>query len=276
MTSFTVGYNWTPDLIAKDKKLKEKFGSAAHIIPAKTTANLVERMPLKDTLEKVPVKKKNNKTRNILLVAGGLILTAASLYLFRGKISNILSRFSGKSAAVENNISERILANGKKVQKIVEKTEDGSQKVIMNVFDEAGNLVINKEKVITRSVNKANGKKYIDIKNTYNAPGFADVKKEGIPFQFNKNMSINTNKYYDAEGKLLFKTETLKEACSSIKDRRVYDINGKANLSTLTNYDLMSGCRRYRITWENPCTQAATHTSNRFSSKGTALKRKNS
>lgn len=278
MTSFAVSYNWTPNLIAEDKALKEKFGSAAHIIPAKTTSNLVERMPLKDTLllEKAPVKKKNNKRRNILLAAGGLILTAASLYLFRGNISNILSKFLGKSAAVENNISERILANGKKVQKIVEKTEDGSQKVIMNVFDDAGNLVLNKEKIITRSVNKANGKKYIDIKKTYNAPDTEVVKIDGLPFGFNKNMSVNTNKYYNAEGKLLFRTEDFTINRVGIKVREASDGNGKIKFSTVTNIDKKIGIRDSRISTENPYTREAKQTSNKFSKKGTAVKPQNS
>ena len=34
MTSLAVNYNWTPELIAQDKALKEKYGPSAHIIPA--------------------------------------------------------------------------------------------------------------------------------------------------------------------------------------------------------------------------------------------------
>lgn len=276
MTSFAVGYNLTPELKAKDKELKEKFGSAAHIIPAKTTPNLVERMPLKDSLsmEKAPVKEKSNKTRNILLTAGGLILTAASLYLFRGKIKNILSKFTGKTAAVENNISERILANGKKVQKIVENTEGGAKKVVMNVFDEAGNLLLSKEKVITHSVNNANGKKYINIKNTYNAPGIADIKVGGLPMDFNKKMSLEINKYYDAKGKLSLKTQMLNDGQVPVKIREAYKPNGEKAFVTTTNYDYKKGCRRSRLSFANQDTGEVKQTFNNFSEKGTALKSK--
>lgn len=272
MTSFAVGYNWTPELKAKDKELKEKFGSAAHIIPAKTTANLVERMPLKDSLfmEKAPVKEKSNKTRNILLTAGGLILTAASLYLFRGKIKNILSRFTGKTAAVENNISERILANGKKVQKIVENTEGGAKKVVMNVFDEAGNLVLSKEKVITRSVNNANGKKYINIKNTYNAPDIGSIMSEGITHGFKKKMSIEANKYYNAEGKLSLKTRKINDGVG-LKERTAYNANGKNNIVTITNYG-ESGFRSSRNSFDRSDIADIKQTTNRFSNHGTAIK----
>lgn len=45
MTSFAVNYNWTPELIARDKEMKEKFGPAAHITPSKTVAAISERMP---------------------------------------------------------------------------------------------------------------------------------------------------------------------------------------------------------------------------------------
>lgn len=273
MTSFAVNYNWTPEMIARDKELKEKFGPSAHITPAKTTAGLSQYLLSKDTVTLNNSDKKNNKTKNLLWAAGGLVLTAASLYLFRGKIKNIVSKFANNSsAAVENNISERVLSNGKKVQKIVENTEDGAKKVIMNVFDETGNLVLKKEKVITRSVNSANGKQHINIKNSYTSPDIATITFDGLPVQFNKNMSIDTNKYYNSKGSLLFKTEMLKDGCVPVKERIAYDINGEAKLATLTYYDLKSGFRRNRITFENPFTQAAAETSNKFSPKGTALK----
>lgn len=277
ITSFTVGCNWTPELIAKDKELKEKYGPDAHIIPAKTTANLIERMPLQDTFlqEKTPVKEKSNKTRNILLTVGGLILTAASLYLFRGNIRNILSKFTGKSAAVENNISERILANGKKVQKIVENTESGAKKVVMNVFDEAGNLVLSKEKIITRSVNGANGKKYINVKNTYNSSGPVNITLEGIPTSFNKKMSVETNKYYNTEGNLSLKTRVIKDVGVPFKERIAYDANGKETFASITNYTNKNGCRSSRSSFENPYTAEVKQTSNKFSYNGTVIKPKN-
>ena len=56
-----------------------------------------------------------------------------------------------------NKVSEKILSNGKKITKTVEKTKDGAEKVIMNVFDDKGALQLTREKVITRSVNPKNG-----------------------------------------------------------------------------------------------------------------------
>ena len=43
MTSLAVNNGWTPELIAQDKTLKEKYGAGAHITPAKTYVNLEKK-----------------------------------------------------------------------------------------------------------------------------------------------------------------------------------------------------------------------------------------
>ena len=66
MTSLAVNYNWTPELIAQDKALKEKYGPSAHIIPAKTyeipthLTNKLEKTPQNDTVE-FSAKKDDSK-----------------------------------------------------------------------------------------------------------------------------------------------------------------------------------------------------------------------
>lgn len=283
MTSFAVNYNWTPELIAKDKALKEKFGPAAHMIPAKTIGAPLERVPSKDmaslnTLNNEPLNKKNNKTRNALLTAGGLILTAAALYNFRGKLKNLLPNFAGNSgAAVKNDITERVLANGKKVQKIVENTENGAKKVIMNVFDEAGNLVLNKEKVITRSVNAANGKKYINIKNTYSSPGNGAIGMDGGVYPFKKNLSYDVNKYYSQDGKLMLKTAKgfIPGDPCNFKNLEYHHKNRID--SSITYYKNLKrpGVRTCRYTLLNSYTRDCKTSRNIFSPEGTALKTNN-
>ena len=105
----------------------------------------------------------------------------------------------------ESMISEKVLSNGKKIIKKVEKTKDGAEKVIMNVYDDKGALQLTREKVITRMTNPKNGRKYITIDKKYTSP-LEDTCYTDI-YYFVKNGKICTKKYYSSEGKKFFETE---------------------------------------------------------------------
>lgn len=79
MTSFAVNYGWTPELIAKDKELKEKFGPGAHITPAKTYGARLERTPESDGF----APKKSDKKNNFAKVAIGVTLAAVAALLMK-------------------------------------------------------------------------------------------------------------------------------------------------------------------------------------------------
>lgn len=105
----------------------------------------------------------------------------------------------------ESMISEKVLSNGKKIIKKVEKTKDGAEKVIMNVYDDKGALQLTREKVITRMTNPKNGRKYITIDKKYTSP-LEDACYTDI-YYFIKNGKTCTKKYYSPEGKKFFETE---------------------------------------------------------------------
>ena len=105
----------------------------------------------------------------------------------------------------ESMISEKVLSNGKKIIKKVEKTKDGAEKVIMNVYDDKGALQLTREKVITRMTNPKNGRKYITIDKKYTSP-LEDTCYAGI-YYFVKNGKTCTKKYYSSEGKKFFETK---------------------------------------------------------------------
>ena len=79
MTSFAVNYGWTPELIAKDKELKEKFGPGAHITPVKTYGARLERTPESDGF----VPKKSDKKNNFAKVAIGVTLAAITALMMK-------------------------------------------------------------------------------------------------------------------------------------------------------------------------------------------------
>lgn len=79
MTSFAVNYDWTPELIAKDKELKEKFGPGAHITPVKTYGARLERTPEADGF----APKKSDKKNNVAKVAIGVTLAAVTALLMK-------------------------------------------------------------------------------------------------------------------------------------------------------------------------------------------------
>lgn len=86
MTSLAVNCGWTPELIAQDKALKEKYGAGAHITPAKTYVGLnnIEN----DSVEISP--KKDDKKVVSPLVKGGLALGGA--YALKKSIPNVFQK----------------------------------------------------------------------------------------------------------------------------------------------------------------------------------------
>ena len=86
MTSLAVNYGWTPELIAQDKALKEKYGAGAHITPAKTYVGLnnIEN----DSVE-IGAKKDDKKVASPL-VKGGLALGGA--YALKKSIPNVFQK----------------------------------------------------------------------------------------------------------------------------------------------------------------------------------------
>ena len=86
MTSLAVNNGWTPELIAQDKALKEKYGTGAHITPAKTYVNLEKNE--NDSVE-IDAKKDDKKVASPL-IKGGLALGGA--YGIGKSANNISSR----------------------------------------------------------------------------------------------------------------------------------------------------------------------------------------
>lgn len=76
-------------------------------------------------------------TGKVLVGATALAAIVVAGIALKGKIKP--KDFQSVEQAV-NKVSEKVLANGKKITKTVEKTKDGAEKVIMNVFDDKGAL----------------------------------------------------------------------------------------------------------------------------------------
>ncbi len=126
----------------------------------------------------------------------------------------------GKLWGKAQNVTKRTLADGKEVVKKVIKNKDGSKTTIMEVF-ENGKVIKTRKKTVSRAINPANGKKYINIK-----------KLDNYLDQINFDMS--TSKYYSQEGKKLLSVEHLKayddnkciaNAKDIIKDNNIRRIN---------------------------------------------------
>ena len=163
--------------------------------------------------------KTQNKEKTGMSTTGKVLVGATALaaivvagIALKGKIKpkNIQS-----VEQTANKVSEKILSNGKKITKTVEKTKDGAEKVIMNVFDDKGALQLTREKIITRSVNPKNGRKYITIDKNYTSP-LEDMNWIDM-LNFRKNATVQTKKYYSPEGKKFF--ETVDQRAGMPKDK---------------------------------------------------------
>lgn len=259
MTSLTIN-NWrTPKFIQKDKELKAQYGHGDHTTLTKSSNfGFLEKILKNDTLNFQNDNNKNNQ--KTLIAVGGTILLGVLLYATRGKIKVL---FSNKAAANVNNITERVVKDGKKVQKIVEKTENGANKVTMNVFNADGSLYLSREKVISRSLNAENGMQYVNIKNTYTAPGIAHFNR----IAFNKKMTQDINKYYNSDGKLIFKTEKMNNGCFIHKRRIAYNPDGTCIKCSQTNYNKTNNFRVNRFNFSKNDDSVTN-----FFPQGTALK----
>ena len=73
MTTFAVNYGWTPEAIAQDRALKEKYGQSAYVIPIKTYPAL-EKSP---SVDRYAGKKENKKSglKNFLFGAATIALS---------------------------------------------------------------------------------------------------------------------------------------------------------------------------------------------------------
>ncbi len=89
MTTFAVNYGWTPEAIAKDKALKEKYGNSAHITPVSSYQipdsykHAIKSTPEEDTYffntnKKQETAKKTSAFKKVLIgtVLGGLGILA--------------------------------------------------------------------------------------------------------------------------------------------------------------------------------------------------------
>ena len=128
----------------------------------------------------------------------------------------------GKLWGKAQNVTKRTLADGKEVVKKVIKNKDGSKTTIMEVF-ENGKVIKTREKTVSRAINPANGKKYINIKKVDDYSG-----------EFVTDMS--TNKYYSQEGKKLLSVDHLNMSKDNESIMSVKDII-KDNKKTRINYN---------------------------------------
>lgn len=158
------------------------------------------------------VESKNKEMSTATKVGLGAIALSAIV------IGGLLTK--GKLWGKAQNVTKRTLADGKEVVKKVIKNKDGSKTTIMEVF-ENGKVIKTRKKTVSRAINPANGKKYINIKKVDDYSGeFVD--------------EISTNKYYSQEGKKLLSVEHVKthvdnefisNAKDIIKDNNISSIN---------------------------------------------------
>lgn len=177
-----------------------------------------------------------SKTTKLLLGATAVAAIAIAGIALKGKIKpkNIQS-----VEQTANKVSEKILSNGKKITKTVEKTKDGAEKVIMNIFDDKGALQLTREKIITRSVNPKNGRKYITIDKKFTSP--LDEVCESDTLQFVKSGMTKTKKYYSPEGNKFFETYeyrlgTYRDKVDRLKARNFISPDGTRKIS-FTHFD---------------------------------------
>ncbi len=226
MTSLAVNYGVTPALVAKDRELKAQNGQGAHIIPRASYQTFGDSLTKESTAAE-PAKSGLSTTTKVI-AAGLASIVAAGIY--------ILSKGKAKVAnPVQNNITERLLSDGRKLTREIVKNEDGTQSTILKLLDKDGNLIKQKEKQIIRSVNPSNGKKYITKKEHYSAPGNFEANGNSA----NKDATITTQRYYDKSGKRLFETEEI-NAVEHSKSRKNYTTQE----FSISDYDIATGKRK--------------------------------
>ncbi len=218
MTSLSINYGVTPTF-GTNKNLKAQRGQRTNAYQTSFGKTSNNEPPKKSAL-------------TTLLATGITLAIAAGLYvLTRGKTK--------VNECVSNNVTERLLSEGRKLSREIVKNEDGTQSTIFKLVDSEGNLIKQKVKTIIRSTNPINGKKYITKKDEYTAPG--SFFAEGL--SADKKATVIFSRYYDKSGKPLFKTRDV-EAKTHIKDRYLYS---RPEEETHTIIGLKTGNRKYRV-----------------------------
>ena len=110
MTSLAVNTGWTPELIAQDKALKEKYGHGAHITPAKTYVGTLERSPEADGF----VPKKSDKNNTAAKVAVGVVITALAAFALK-KGAPKLKQMLGLGKKASHHAPQTVTAGEKKI-----------------------------------------------------------------------------------------------------------------------------------------------------------------
>lgn len=112
MTTFAVNNGWTPELIAQDKALKEKYGQGAHITPARTFEIPANMNKLdSDTVQLEGKKQKTSFLKKALFLSGSVVLGV----LIGRKVYPMLKQLFKKGAKqtdeVLNNAQEIVQKN---------------------------------------------------------------------------------------------------------------------------------------------------------------------
>lgn len=108
MTSLQVTHNWTPQLIAQDKALKEKNGNGAHMIPASSYVSTLNSASQDQFSTPTTIAKDNKDSKKkAWFAAAALLSTAAAITAFvltRGKKVPANSQINSTANAAKNKI----------------------------------------------------------------------------------------------------------------------------------------------------------------------------
>jgi len=134
MTSLAVNYGWTPELIAQDMALKEKYGAGAHITPAKTYVTSLERSPEEDGF----APKKSDKNNTATKVAVGVALTALAAFALKKGVPK-LKQMLGLGKKTPQHAPQTVTAGEKKMLDQFAKIDKfkSESKFVKNVVDES-------------------------------------------------------------------------------------------------------------------------------------------
>lgn len=107
MTSLQVTHNWTPQLIAQDKALKEKNGNGAHMIPASSYVSTLNSASQDQFSSPTVAKDNKDSKKKAWFAAAALLSTAAAITAFvltRGKKVPANTQINSTANAAKNKI----------------------------------------------------------------------------------------------------------------------------------------------------------------------------
>lgn len=165
MTTFAVNNGWTPELIAQDKALKEKYGQGAHITPVRTFEIPANMNKLdSDTVElEGKVRDKKLPTVKKALYAGIALTLATGAYLFtKGRVKNISTDDVQK---VANNIVDELSELTPNAVRNVDNL-DKSQAVLSDVVNNVEKNIDTTNDVLTNMQKKADDVFDIKVKDS--------------------------------------------------------------------------------------------------------------